>query len=65
MRLDNRGICRRCARGMRELLAENGRHRRCREPGYFAARVLIGRRPGSWIAEWMDRRVVRALFRQP
>jgi len=34
-------------------------HRRCREPGNFAARVLVGRRPGSWIAEWMDRRVVR------
>ena len=35
--------------------------RRCREPGNFAARVLVGRRPGSWIAEWMDRRVVREL----
>src|SRR6202022_3033507 len=33
----------------------------CREPGNFAARVLVGRRPGSWIAEWMDRRVVREL----
>ena len=33
----------------------------CRETGNFAARVLVGRRPGSWIAEWMDRRVVREL----
>ena len=43
------------------LLAEKRHHRRCREPGNFAARVLVGRRPGSWIAEWMDRRVVREL----
>src|SRR6202022_2483193 len=42
-------------------LAEKRHHRRCREPGNFAARVLVGRRPGSWIAEWMDRRVVREL----
>jgi hypothetical protein len=43
------------------LLAEKRHHRRCREPGNFAAQVLVGRRPGSWIAEWMDRRVVREL----
>ena len=43
------------------LLAKKRHHRRCREPGNFAARVLVGRRPGSWIAEWMDRRVVREL----
>ena len=43
------------------LLAEKRHHRRCGEPGNFAARVLVGRRPGSWIAEWMDRRVVREL----
>src|ERR1700731_4789604 len=43
------------------LLAEKRHHPRCGEPGNFAARVLVGRRPGSWIAEWMDRRVVREL----
>src|SRR5260370_40415030 len=43
------------------LLAEKRHHRRCREPGDFAARVLVGRRPGSWIAERMDRRLVREL----
>jgi hypothetical protein len=41
---------------MSGLLAEKRHHR---EPGNFAAQVLVGRRPGSWIAEWMDRRVVR------